>query len=92
MLSGNSLRGMTADRHAINRAFWALGLRFQWDEKDWDELAGMPDLRSQLRHYLPRHQPHLLGVYDVDFLGQMIEERIAQPDKLHFGLEAHRSF
>jgi hypothetical protein len=31
-------------------------------------------------------------VYDIDFLGQLVEERIAQPDRHHFGLEAHRSF
>lgn len=83
---------MTADRHAINRAFWALGLRFQWDDQDWAVLGTMPDLRSQLRYYLSRHQPHLLAVYDADFLGQLIEERIAEPDRLHFGMEAHRSF
>jgi hypothetical protein len=82
---------MTADRNAINRAFWALGLRFQWNEQDWAVLGALPDLRAQLRHYLPRHQPHLLAVYDVDFLGRLVEERISTPDKLHFGLEAPRS-
>ncbi len=80
---------MTADRHTINRAFWALGLRFQWDEKDWAVLGSMPDLRTQLRYWLPRHQPHLLSVYDADFLGRLVESRIASPDQHHFGLEAH---
>ncbi|HSN19889.1 MAG TPA: hypothetical protein VLS49_04385 [Usitatibacter sp.] len=79
---------MIADRHSINRAFRELGLRFQWDERDWAVLAAMPDLRSQLQYWLPRHQPHLLSVYDADFLGRLVEERIAQPTH-SFGLEAH---
>jgi len=79
---------MIADRHSINRAFRELGLRFQWDERDWAVLAAMPDLRSQLGYWLPRHQPHLLSVYDADFLGRLVEERIVQPTH-PFGLEAH---
>lgn len=79
---------MTPDRQSINRAFRELGLRFQWDERDWAVLSAMPDLRSQLGYWLPRHQPHLLSVYDAEFLGQLIEERIASPAP-HFGMEAH---
>jgi len=80
---------MTADRHTINRAFWALGLRFQWDERDWAMLSGMPDLITQMRYWLPRHQPHLVAVYGADALGRMVEEIIAAPDRHHFGMEAH---
>ena len=84
---------MTADRSALNRAFWDLGLRFQWDEATYDWLCRMPDLRAALAAYLERHQPHLLGVYDVEFLRNIIEERLAHPaPDARLGMEAHRSF
>ena len=79
---------MTADRHAMNRAFHELGLRFQWDERDWAVLSTLPDVRSQLAYWLPRNQPHLLAVYDTEFLGRLIEERIATPAP-RYSLEAH---
>jgi hypothetical protein len=82
---------MTTDRKSLNRAFWDLGLRFQWDEDVWTALMGLPDLRAQLASYLPRHQPHLLAVYDIDFLSRIIEERLAAPVDARVGLEAHRS-
>jgi len=81
---------MTCDLQTLNRAFWDLGLRFQWDEATWATLSGLPDLRSQLRQYLERHQPHLLGVYDVDFLGALVESSLASPRSL-MGIEAHHS-
>ena len=84
---------MDADRDKLNRAFWDLGLRFQWNPAVWTELSAMPDLRSQLAHYLERYQPHLLAVYDVDFLRNIIEERLAHPaPDARVGMEAHRSF
>ena len=49
----------------------------------------MPDVRTQLGYWLPRHQPHLLSVYDADFLGQLVEERVASPSGYEAGLEAH---
>lgn len=81
---------MTLDRQSLNQCFWDLGLRFQWDEATWTTLAGFPDLRSQLRHYLEKYQPHLLAVYDVDFLGSLIESNIASPRQAT-GMEAHKS-
>ena len=83
---------MAADRKSLNRAFWDLGLRFQWDEAVWSALAGLPDLRSQLAWYLERHQPHLLAVYSVDFLNRIIEERLTVPVDARIGMEATRSF
>jgi hypothetical protein len=83
---------MPTDRKSLNRAFWDLGLRFQWDEAAWAALAGLPDLRSQLAWYLERHQPHLLAVYDVEFLRRIIEERLACPVDARVGMEATRSF
>jgi hypothetical protein len=84
---------MPTDRKSLNRAFWDLGLRFQWDEAVWATLMAMPDLRSQLAYYLERHQPHLLAVYDVDFLQGIIEARLASPAAdARIGLEAGRSY
>ena len=82
---------MAADRKALNRAFWDLGLRFQWDEATWSVLLGLPDLRSQLAFYLERHQPHLLAVYSVDFLNRLVEERLATPADARVGMEAFKS-
>ncbi len=82
---------MPTDRTSLNRAFWDLGLRFQWDEEVWSALMGLPDLRAQLAYYLERHQPHLLAVYDVDFLKSLIEQRLATPADARIGIEAHRS-
>ena len=76
---------------ALNRAFWDLGLRFSWDEKTWASLTQLPDLRAQLAHYLQASQPHLLAVYDVDFLRGAIEARLAHPEESRVGMEAHRS-
>ena len=78
------------DRNALNQAFWDLGLRFQWDEATWIGLAQLPDLRAQLREYLGKYQPHLLAVYDVDFLSSLIQQSIASP-RPAMGMEAHRS-
>ena len=84
---------MPTDRKSLNQAFWDLGLRFQWDEKVWATLMGLPDLRSQLAWYLEKHQPHLLAVYDVDFLKGVVEARLSAPEPEHrIGLEAGRSY
>jgi len=82
---------MATDRKSINQAFWELGLRFQWDESVWSSLQGLPDLRAQLRHYLERDQPHLLQVYDVDFLAKIIEQHLVSPTSNRTGMEAHFS-
>ena len=82
---------MATDRKSINQAFWELGLRFQWDERDWAVLSAMPDVRSQLGYWLPRNQPHLLQVYDVDFLAKIIEQHLVSPTSNRTGMEAHFS-
>ncbi len=82
---------MAADRDALNRAFWDLGLRFQWDEATWARLAALPDIHAQLVQYLKETQPHLLAVYDVDLLSRIIQERLASPADSRMGMEAHRS-
>ena len=75
----------------LNRAFWDLGLRFSWDDKTWASMTQLPDLRSRLAHYLQAHHPHLLGVYDVDFLKSAIEARLGHREESRMGMEAHRS-
>ena len=66
MPAGNSLPPMTADRHAMNRAFHELGLRFQWDERDWAVLSTLPDVRSQLAYWLPRWRDLGLEFVTID--------------------------
>jgi hypothetical protein len=84
---------MQANLAELNRAFWDLGLRFSWDEKTLAAMGSLPDLGACLAHYLKEHQPHLLGVYDVDFLRGLIEQRLANPSAdARMGMEAHRSF
>jgi len=82
---------MKTDLASLNRAFWDLGFRFSWDEATWTSLMGLPDLGAQLKQYLERHQPHLLAVYDVEFLQGLIEAQLAQPMEFRMGMEAHRS-
>jgi len=82
---------MAADRDALNRAFWDLGLRFQWDEATYARLSTLPDLHSQLVEYLKSTHPHLLGVYDVEHFSRMVEEQLASPSGSRMGMEAHRS-
>lgn len=82
---------MQANLADLNRAFWDLGLRFSWDEKVWASMTGLPDLQACLAHYLERHQPHLLAVYDVGFLRGLIEAQLARPGESRVGMEAHRS-
>jgi hypothetical protein len=83
---------MPTDRQSLNRAFWELGLRFQWDEAVWSTLLAFPDLRAQLAYYVERHQPHLLSAYDIDFLKCLVEQRLATPGDSRVGMEAHGSF
>lgn len=82
---------MKPDRTALNQAFWDLGLRFQWDEATWTVLAKLPDLDTQIQHYLTHYQPHLLAVYDVSLLGRLIEKQLTTPGETRPGMEAHRS-
>jgi hypothetical protein len=54
-------------------------------------IAGRPARPArELAAYLERHQPHLLAVYDVDFLGRLIESSCAAP-RAGMGIEAHHS-
>ena len=83
---------MEYDREQLNRAFWDLGLRFQWDDPTWRNLVGYPNLVDKLRHYLERQQPHLLKIYEAEFLVRILEERLAAPVDSRLGIEATHSF
>jgi hypothetical protein len=75
-------------REALNAAFWELGLRFQWDAATWHLLVEMDDLPSQIRYYLEHWQPHLLAVYEPEFLASLVEQRLAAPASGRMGMEA----
>jgi hypothetical protein len=78
-------------REAVNRAFWELGLRFQWDEATWTSLAAMPDMTARIKAYLEGSQPHLLAVYEPKALSALVEEFLAHPDVKRTGMEAFTS-
>jgi len=80
------------EREAVNRVFWELGLRFQWDEATWQALSAMPDMQTRLLSYLQSSQPHLLAVYDPKALGDLVEKGLAAPSSNRTGMEATTSF
>jgi hypothetical protein len=68
-----------AERNAYNAAFYELGLHWHWDSPTYSALlrySPKPEIR--LRHYLETQHPHLLKVYDADFLAAAIDERRRQ--------------
>ena len=62
------------ERNAYNAAFYELGLRWCWDEDTWQDLRRIDGESSRIKTYLEKHQPHLLSVYDADFLADAISE------------------
>jgi hypothetical protein len=60
-------------RNAFNAAFYELGLRWHWDGDTYQTLLCEDDERARIRRYLEQHQPHLLKVYDADFLTDAIQ-------------------
>jgi hypothetical protein len=56
-----------AQVHTYTAAFEELGFSWQWDPATHG--AG----REGLRAYLEKEQPHLLRVYDADFLLEAVE-------------------
>lgn len=64
--SGDAVHDAEARRNAYNAAFYELGLGWFWEAGC--HLAGPAGERACVRDYLAEHQPHLLTVYDADFL------------------------
>ncbi len=87
-----SIDAASGGREALNRAFWELGLRFEWDEATWAILLELPDLPAQLAYYLEHWQPHLLAAYNPEFLAGLVRARLATPGSGPTGMEAFSSF
>lgn len=66
------------DRAAFNAAFYALGLRWHWDDLTYATLADEPCERSRVTRYLQAEQSHLLRAYDADFLVDAILQHKAR--------------
>jgi len=59
---------------AYNAAFHELGLDWHWDAETWASLRDIDGERERVCAYLRAHHPHLLKVYDAEFLGAAIIE------------------
>ncbi len=67
-----------AQRQAYNAAFYELGLRWHWDSNDYDCQMCVESQRAHLRRYLENRHPHMLRVYDADFLVDAIQVTMAR--------------
>ena len=67
-----------AQRQAYNAAFYELGLRRHWDSADYDCQMCVESQRAHLRRYLESRHPHMLRVYDADFLVNAIQVTMAR--------------
>ena len=63
-----------AQRQAYNAAFAELGLRWFWGSGDYAGQMGVESQRSHLRRYVENHHPHMLKVYDAEFLVNAIQK------------------
>ena len=57
---------------AFNAAFDELGFDWHWDRATMAELASIADDRGRVRAYVTKHHPHLLKVYDADFICELV--------------------
>jgi hypothetical protein len=62
------LASAAAQRNAFNAAFYELGLRWHWDDECYACALCEEDQRAYLRRYVQAEQPHMLRVYDMEFL------------------------
>lgn len=72
------MHSQTADAaspHTYHAALDELGLEWQWDPAVYGTGA------QGLRAYLQQEQPHLLRVYDADFLIEAVESTRARLDR-----------
>ena len=67
-------RQSSPELDAYNAAFHELGLDWHWDADVWATLADIDGERERVCAYLRAHHPHLLKVYDAEFLGAAIVE------------------
>ena len=66
-----------AQRQAYNEAFHELGLRWHWDRQDYDCQMCVESQRAHLRRYVESHHPHMLRVYEAEFLVNAIQTTMA---------------
>jgi hypothetical protein len=67
---------------AYNAAFHELGLNWYWDAITYRSLSPDPaGEKGRLRAYLETRHPHMLKVYDTDFLIDAIQEAKARCDQ-----------
>jgi hypothetical protein len=78
-LSGNAAATQSGEvqRQAYNTAFRELGLRWHWDRSDYDCQMCVESQRAHLRRYVENHHPHMLKVYDAEFLVNAIQTTMA---------------
>jgi hypothetical protein len=62
-----------AQRQAYNAAFYELGLRWHWDSSEYDCQMCVESQRAHLRRYVETSHPHMLRVYEADFLVNAIQ-------------------
>ena len=68
----NPMQAKNPELDAFNAAFDELGLDWHWDRATMAELAAIAGDRERVRAYVSRHHPHLLKVYDADFIGELV--------------------
>ena len=71
---------LRAELEAYNEAFMALELPWHWDAATFRSLKGSA-ADDCVGAYVERHQPHLLKVYDRDFLRNLILSTKARRDE-----------
>jgi hypothetical protein len=67
-----------AQREAYNAAFGELGLRWYWGSNEYAGQMGVESQRAHLRRYVENHHPHMLKVYEADFLVNAIQTTMAR--------------
>ncbi|MEO8975291.1 MAG: hypothetical protein ABI552_05970 [Casimicrobiaceae bacterium] len=56
----------------FNAAFDKPGLEWRWDAATIGEFGADACDQDRVSSYVHRHHPHLLKVYDADFLGELV--------------------
>jgi hypothetical protein len=70
-------KALTAELESLeswNRAFAELELPWRWDVATFRELMRVAGERDCVAAYVERAQPHLLRVYDKDFLRDLVRQ------------------
>ena len=63
---------IAAELEAYNRAFSELELPWRWDARTFRDLLQIAADRDFVGAYIERNRPHLLRVYEKDFLRDLV--------------------